>query len=467
MNTTHPTVLKLTGRAATLLLVAMLGIMSAVIPASATAQDDLVAGRAALNTEQPGEAVRLFTQAIDSAELTGSSELSTAYYFRAVANRTLGAYDAAVADFSQTISLTPEADYAYGDRGVAYFALGRFSEAAADFDMQIQLGGVNGFSALWRYVASARGGNTSTELLAQDAAQLDLGVWPGMVIDLFLGSGADETVRAAAQEGSEDMQAFRSCVAEFYIGEKSLMRGDTGAARAQFEQALVKCPMNSQIYAAANAELAQLKMLATNTATLPPAPPLGSSTPATTPQADTSFFDPNAATYPSADDTADATVANLFERVDWASLGTIDLVFLPTATVFKQLFLEADLLLYWGIILAAGGLLLWFVIRPFMGWIGRNILRPIVRFMRRIGVFIGRVLVVALMAYLALMGVWTLAVEQDWLNGSGLLAGFGLLTFVTARHFLAGGSNDLFDVSMQVKDLADEYAEIDELAESL
>jgi lipoprotein NlpI len=452
------------GKGATAFLaLVMLWVLVGVLPAGATALDDVTAGRAALNTEQPGEAIRLFTQAIESGELSGASEISTAYYFRAVANRTLGAFDAAVADFTETIRMTPEADYAYADRGVTYFAQHRFNEAAADFDTQISLGGVNGFSALWRYIARARGGNTSTDQLALDAAQLDRQAWPAVVIDLFLGPVALESVRTVAAEGSVEMQAFRSCVAEFYIGEWYLLANDTSNAHTAFSSAIYVCPVNSQIYAAANAELATLNMMAATAAATPAAPVLGPGTPAeATAPSDNSFFDPNAPTYPGSDSVNDLATVNLFAGIDWASVSGIDLVFLPMATFFKQMFAELDLLLYWGVILATAAIILWFIIRPFLGWISRNILLPMMRFFRRIGVFIGRVLVVLLMAYLAAMGIWTLAVEQDLLNGAGLLAGFGLLTYVTARHFLTGGDNELFDVSMQVKDLADDYAEIAE-----
>jgi lipoprotein NlpI len=447
---------KIVERIPSLLCAVLLWSIAASGAAFATAEDDVAAGRAALNTEQPGEAIRLFTQAIGSGELA-DSQISTAYYFRGIANRSLGDYDAAIADFTQTISFTPEADYAYSDRGVAFFAAGRFTEARADFDSQIQLGGSNLFNLLWRYVAATRAGEQGADQLALDSSILERSLWPGIVIDFYLGHVTAEAVEAAAAEGSEDMRSFRTCIADFFIGEQNLTQSNYDEAHSRFGRALMNCPPNSQTYAAANAELARLndRLASTAMAEAVPFP----QTDASVAPADQSFFDPNATTYP---DLPTGSGVNLFEKVDWAAATSVDLVFLPAATFFKQLFLEIDLLLYWGLLLAAAGLALWYVIRPVLSWIKRYILMPIARFLRRIGVFIGRVLVVALMAYLALMGLWTLAIEQDWLNGAGLLAGFGLLTYVTTRHFLSGGDNELFDVSMEVKDLADEYAELTE-----
>jgi hypothetical protein len=148
--------------------------------------------------------------------------------------------------------------------------------------------------------------------------------------------------------------------------------------------------------------------------------------------------------------------------VDWSTVTGIDAVFLPAAQIFRAMFVDAQLILYWGLIITAIALATWWVLRPALLWIGRNIIRPLAKFMRRIMLFIGKVVIVLLAAYMALLGGWTAIMEEDWLNGAALLAGFGLLTYVIAQHFLRGQGNELVDIAMDTKDLADDYADLSE-----
>lgn len=85
------------------------------------------------------EAIAAFSQAIE----LGFDPLNWAYYYRADAHLKLGESDQAIADYDLTLLHTPnpgpEDAVTYVNRGVAYVKLGDFEQAIADFTQALTL----------------------------------------------------------------------------------------------------------------------------------------------------------------------------------------------------------------------------------------------------------------------------------------------------------------------------------------
>lgn len=121
--------------------VVVLGIALAPVLASpvwAGAFEDVSAGRVASQRGHYGEAIRLFSQAIESGELS-TSLLAITYFNRGNINARMGHQHAALADFSAAIRLRPDYVRAYRERGIIDYVMRRYPEAIADFTKVLTL----------------------------------------------------------------------------------------------------------------------------------------------------------------------------------------------------------------------------------------------------------------------------------------------------------------------------------------
>jgi tetratricopeptide (TPR) repeat protein len=100
--------------------------------------DDANAGIEAAKVGEYDKAIRLFTKAIESGELSHES-LGKAYFNRGYAWRKKGNYDKAIADFTKVIEIDPQDVYAYYDRGYAWEDKGDYNKAIADFTKVIEI----------------------------------------------------------------------------------------------------------------------------------------------------------------------------------------------------------------------------------------------------------------------------------------------------------------------------------------
>jgi len=72
----------------------------------------------------------------------------------------------------------------------------------------------------------------------------DLKNWPGPIVNLFLGNGAQEAVFAAATQGEADAIGGQVCEANFYVGEWLLQHHDLSGAKPLISKAASDCPTN-------------------------------------------------------------------------------------------------------------------------------------------------------------------------------------------------------------------------------
>jgi tetratricopeptide (TPR) repeat protein len=109
-----------------------------VLPAHAGGLDDAKAGRLALQHGDYDEAIRLYSRAIESGDLS-QDDLASAHESRGYAYDHKGQYDEAIADYDVAIRLKPDDAWAYSNRGNAYNKKGEHDRAIADFDTAIRL----------------------------------------------------------------------------------------------------------------------------------------------------------------------------------------------------------------------------------------------------------------------------------------------------------------------------------------
>jgi tetratricopeptide (TPR) repeat protein len=107
-------------------------------PAWADGWDDAKAGIAAANEGNYDKAIRLYTIAIESGELS-QENLSKTYNNRGLAWEKKGNYDKAIADYTKATEIDPRYTKAYGNRGVAWEKKGNYDKAIADYTKAIEI----------------------------------------------------------------------------------------------------------------------------------------------------------------------------------------------------------------------------------------------------------------------------------------------------------------------------------------
>lgn len=224
--------------------------------AFADARADIAAGDQAYKRGQSGlgEAIRFYTRAIDSGELSGAN-LGFAHEKRGSAMFHKRLYEDALDEFAIAIRLEPRSAGARASHGDTAFVLGRWEEAIQDYDGALELDESLAYAVLWRYLAQLAVGKDAASDLAAAATRIDHAKWPAPVIDFYLGKTTPDEFLAAAS-GKDP------CDEVFYVAEYQLRHGKRAEAEAMFRRAVQSCPHGnpgfSNEYDAAQAELKRL-----------------------------------------------------------------------------------------------------------------------------------------------------------------------------------------------------------------
>lgn len=207
------------------------------------------------------------------------------FHDRGLAYFNMGQYDQAAQDYDQAIHLNPKDAEAFRFRGALHDAKGEYSEAIGDFNEAIRLNpndlnfffgrGLTRFymrefpaaqqdlaklssypyGALWLYMARARAGQEARSGLVKDSAAMNLNVWPGPVISLYLGQATPQSVLAASKNADPVKEREQLCEAYFYLGQQAWIAGNHAQARQFFQQTLETHVTRFVEYAGAQAEL--------------------------------------------------------------------------------------------------------------------------------------------------------------------------------------------------------------------
>lgn len=200
-----------------------------------------------------GHAIADYTQAIRL-----DPDLSQAFYNRANAYSSEGEYALALADYDRAIELNPDDSMNFLGRGGIRFLRGEYGPAATDFVRAVQLAPENAYAALWLHLAQIRAGRHVQDDLVQKAQQMDPKLWPGPVVNLYLGKAKAATVLEAAGDAASGQKKSRECQAHFFIAEYRLEQGRKDEAVHEFREALAVCSRSDGEYGIAKVELGRL-----------------------------------------------------------------------------------------------------------------------------------------------------------------------------------------------------------------
>ena len=260
-------------------------------PAAASGYDEFSRGLAAINRGDNDSAIMFFSSALQAGDLSSGVEpivyfnrarahlnkeecalavadLNVALqlrpgYFEALmqrgrANRCMGNYGDAIADYTEVIEQKPIGD-AYWQRALARWNQGDFDGSASDSWSTALFAPKWPYPILWFGLARLRAGKLDERDLQQKAIFFDLSVWPGTVFALYEGNATPDEILRLARNGDPRTSRDRICEADFYVGEWWLAKKDKEAARPLIESASNLCRHDFIEYSAANAELKRMR----------------------------------------------------------------------------------------------------------------------------------------------------------------------------------------------------------------
>jgi lipoprotein NlpI len=162
----------------------------------------------------------------------------SAYLNRAVAHARLQQYKSAYADFAQALQLDPNNTSAYNTRGALNFLLGRYQDAVKDFKRYLKLRPHDSYRLLWLYMSEKNLHPDQPDDLINYIDGVNLKVWPGAIVRLYLGQVPVEDVINALSNNMRHWSNGNRCEAYFYLGQYFLLRGDRTNALRFFKQAV-------------------------------------------------------------------------------------------------------------------------------------------------------------------------------------------------------------------------------------
>ena len=164
-----------------------------------------------------------------------------------------GDYQAAIADYDESIRIDPKDIDGYRARGFANFYAANYGAAVPDLARAVADKPADAYPALWLFIARTRAGDqTAAAELATNARALKPTDWPYAVVELYLGRRTLEATLAAPTKPDD------RCEAQFYVGEWQLLRAERAAAIEALRTAAQTCPKDFVEFADAQAELKRL-----------------------------------------------------------------------------------------------------------------------------------------------------------------------------------------------------------------
>jgi lipoprotein NlpI len=180
---------------------------------------------------------------------------------RAYAYQVMGEYGRAIPDLDRAIRLEPFNSATYLNRGVARLYLGRANAAIEDFATAVQLRPSDAHGVLWLHLARARAGQDDRGELAKNAIGINRALWPGPVVDLYLGTASPEAISSAfLSNGKMKAQRKRTCEIEFYLATFHIEKGLQEQARQHLRAAADICAVGGIEFIAVRAVAAEINL---------------------------------------------------------------------------------------------------------------------------------------------------------------------------------------------------------------
>ncbi|WP_455375973.1 tetratricopeptide repeat protein [Kaarinaea lacus] len=182
----------------------------------------------------------------------------TAYINRANAYAKLEKYNEAYQDFATAQRLSPKNKSIYILRGSLSFLLGRFNDAVADYQYYLRLVPDDMYRMMWLHLSQSYMDNSKPTDLAKYTRGLNLDVWPGALIKLYLGQVGPKDFLEAFKTNIGSMKPEFLCEGFYYLGQYLLLTGDRKLAADSFRQAVKTNARKTVEYQFALAYLARL-----------------------------------------------------------------------------------------------------------------------------------------------------------------------------------------------------------------
>jgi tetratricopeptide (TPR) repeat protein len=167
-------------------------------------------------------------------------------------------YDGAITSFEKASQLDPKNPIPVREGGILRFYLGRSTQSQEDLVHALQLDPSDAYSAIWLYLARARAGQDAKRELQKNAARLNLGDWPGQVVQLYLEKLSSNAVLDSAKGALTKESKSKLCEVHFFVGEYMLLRGNRADAIRRFKDATATRETDNFAYRGAQLDLRRL-----------------------------------------------------------------------------------------------------------------------------------------------------------------------------------------------------------------
>jgi len=182
----------------------------------------------------------------------------TAYINRANAYAKIEMYKEAFQDFAIAQKLSPKNTAIYILRGSLNFLLGRFDDAVADYKYYLSLVPDDMYRMMWLHLSQSYQNNSKPTELANYSKGMNLDVWPGALIKLYLEQVSAKDFLDAFKKKIGSMKPEYLCEGFYYLGQYLLLKGDRNLAADSFRQAVKSNARKTVEYQFALAYLARL-----------------------------------------------------------------------------------------------------------------------------------------------------------------------------------------------------------------
>ena len=142
---------------------------------------------------------------------------------------------------------------------MARLYLGRTEGANQDFATAVRLHPSDAYAVIWLHLARVRAGQDDRPELLQNAVRVDRAKWPGPLVDRYLGTSSDDSVRSAAvSNGGAKAKRKRTCEAEFYLATFDLAQSAREEAQQHLRAAADVCAVGGIEFIAMRATAAEI-----------------------------------------------------------------------------------------------------------------------------------------------------------------------------------------------------------------
>ena len=198
------------------------------------------------------------TEALEYADKLASlaPKYAPVYQSRAAVHEMQGDFEGALDDIDTALDLDPSNKGMVQFKGMVQWILEKYSRSADSLASAAEQDPSNAYSTLWLDLARVRASQRDSDLAAR-AAKLDLNLWPGPLVALFLGRTTPESVMNSISM-TDDRHDAEECEADFYVAEWKLQHQDKEGAIPLLKHASEACPSLFIERYAADAELKRL-----------------------------------------------------------------------------------------------------------------------------------------------------------------------------------------------------------------